>query len=133
MDNPPKLLLCIEDDEDDISLIEETALEVDSSLRFVAKHNGKEALMFLHRQKEQGYLPCLILLDYNMPVMTGREVLEELKRDNVLKKIPVIIFTTSSGQREQLVCDAYGVEMVTKPARVKEFKGILNQLLVQCI
>jgi CheY-like chemotaxis protein len=133
MDNQPKLLLCIEDDQDDIALIEEAALEFDSSLRFVAKANGKEAMMFLHRQKQQEYLPCLVLLDINMPVMNGIEVLEELKNDSAFKKIPTVVFTTSSGQREKLLCDGYGVELITKPNRVSEFKKVLAHLLVRCI
>ena len=133
MDNQPKLLLCIEDDRDDISLIEEAALDFDPSLRFVSKTNGKEAMMFLNRQKQEHYLPCLILLDINMPLMDGHEVLDALKKDEVFKEIPVIVFTTSSGQREQLLCDAYGVEMVTKPNRLAEFRKILNHLFVRCI
>jgi CheY-like chemotaxis protein len=133
MDNQPKLLLCIEDDQDDIILIEEAALEFDNFLRFVAKANGKEALMFLHRQKQENYLPCLILLDINMPVMNGIEVLEALKADIHFKKIPIVVFTTSSGHREKLLCDSYGVELITKPNRVSEFKKTLAHLLVRCI
>jgi CheY-like chemotaxis protein len=133
MDNQPKLLLSIEDDQDDIALIEEAALEFDSSLRFVAKANGKEAMMFLHRQKEENNLPCLILLDINLPLMNGKEVLEALKNDSKFKEIPIVVFTTSSGQREKLLCDAFGVEMITKPNRVFEFKKVLSHLLVRCI
>lgn len=133
MDGQPKLLLCIEDDQDDILLMEESALEFDAFMRFVAKTNGKEAVMFLQRQKQEHYLPCLILLDINMPVMGGIEVLQAIKKDEELKQIPVIVFTTSSSQREQLLCDSYGVEMVTKPNRLSEFKRVLSHLLVRCI
>jgi len=133
MHHQPKLILSIEDDQDDIALIEETALEFDPSLRFVAKGNGKEAMMFLFRQKEENYLPCLILLDFNMPVMNGKEVLNILKTDDRFKTIPVIVFTTSSGEREHLICEAYDVQMITKPNRVKEFKKVLKDLLGQCI
>ena len=133
MDNQPKLILCVEDDEDDIALIEETVNEIDSSLRIVAKPNGKEALMFLHRQKEQHYLPCLILLDFNMPVMNGKDVLDSIMKDDVFKQIHVIVFTTSSSQRERLICESYGVEIVTKPNRIAEFKRVLNHLVVRCI
>ena len=133
MDNQPKLILCVEDDEDDIALIEETVNEIDSSLRFVAKPNGKEALKFLHRQKEQHYLPCLILLDFNMPVMNGKDVLDAIMKDDAFKKIQVILFTTSSSQREQLICESYGVEIVTKPQRIAEFKRVLNHLVLRCI
>jgi CheY-like chemotaxis protein len=99
----------------------------------VAKGNGKEAMMFLFRQKEENYLPSLILLDFNMPVMNGKEVLNILKTDDRFKRIPVIVFTTSSGEREHLICKAYDVEMITKPNRVKEFKKVLKDLLGQCI
>jgi CheY-like chemotaxis protein len=133
MDSQPKLLLCVEDDGDDIALIEETAIEADSSLQFVAKSNGREAMTFLYSQKEQNSLPCLILLDINMPVMSGIEMLDALKKDERLKKIPVVVLTTSPGKREKLVCDAYGIEMVTKPDRVKEFKRVLSHLLVRCL
>jgi CheY-like chemotaxis protein len=133
MDNRPRLLLCVDDDEDDIALTEEAALDFDSSLRFVAKPNGKEAMMFLHRQKEQNYLPCLVLLDINMPLMDGREVLEAMKNDPDLKKVPIVVFTTSSGQREKQFCESYSVEFVTKPNRVAEFKKVVAQLLVRCI
>jgi CheY-like chemotaxis protein len=133
MDNRPRLLLCVDDDEDDIALTEEAALDFDSSLRFVAKPNGKEAMMFLHRQKEQNYLPCLVLLDINMPLMDGREVLEAMKNDPDLQKIPIVVFTTSSGQREKQFCESYSVEFVTKPNRVAEFKKVVAQLLVRCI
>jgi CheY-like chemotaxis protein len=133
MSDQPKLLLCIDDDEDDVALIEEAALEFDASLRFVTKANGKEAMMFLHRQKEQNYLPCLILLDINMPIMNGKEVLEILKTDLEFKKIPIVVFTTSSGQREKLLCDSLGIELITKPNRVFEFKKALTHLLVRCI
>ena len=133
MDDQPKLILCVEDDEDDIALIEETVNEIDSSLRIVAKPNGKEALMFLHRQKEQHYLPCLILLDFNMPVMNGKDVLDSIMKDDVFKQIHVIVFTTSSSLRERLICESYGVEIVTKPNRIAEFKRVLNHLVVRCI
>ncbi|MGZ8538752.1 MAG: hypothetical protein ACXWV9_10840 [Flavisolibacter sp.] len=76
----PKLLLCVEDDEDDCVWIEEASAEIDPRLVFVAKSNGKEALMFLHRQKEQNFLPCLILLDLNMTGMDGKQTLVEIKK-----------------------------------------------------
>jgi CheY-like chemotaxis protein len=133
MEEQPKLLLCIDDDEDDILLIEEAVLQFDSSMRFVAKGNGKQALMFLHRQKEEKNLPCLILLDINMPVMNGVEVLQALKNDEELAKIPIVIFSTYCGAREKLLCESFGIDMITKPNRVSEFRKVLAHLLVRCI
>lgn len=133
MSNQPKLLLCVDDDPDDTALIEEAAFEFDPSLRFVAKTNNKEAMMFLHRQKEHNYLPCLILLDSNIPFTNGTEVLEALKKDSGFTQIPIVVFTSSSGQREKLLCDAFGVELIRKPDRLPEFKKLLAHLLARCI
>lgn len=129
MRNPPKLLLYIEDDLDDIALMQDIIHEVAPALRFVAEHNGRKALQFLSYQKQQNDLPCFILLDFNMPIMNGEDVLEALKKDDLLQKIPTAVFTTSSGLREQSICEAYGVEMVTKPAKISDFKKIISHLI----
>jgi CheY-like chemotaxis protein len=126
----PKLLLCIEDDEDDRISIEEAATETDPKLVFVAKPNGREALTFLNHQKEQHQLPCLILLDINMPVMNGKETLVAIKKDPVLKDIPIIVFTTSSSKLDQLFCEQYGADMVTKPLRQYDLKRVIEQVVL---
>lgn len=130
MQTAPKLLLCVEDDSDDIAIIEDTVHEIDDSMLFVSKPNGKEALIFLNRQKQAGYLPNFILLDLNMPIMDGVQVLEELKKDPIIKNIPVTVFTTSSSEEDQQRCRVYGVEMVTKPSRLYEFKTIVTEVVL---
>jgi CheY-like chemotaxis protein len=130
MSQPPKLLLCVEDDEDDCALIEEAATGVNPRLIFVMKSNGKEALMFLNRQKADGYLPCLILLDMNMPLMDGRQTLVAIKKDTALQNIPVVIFTTSSSRTDRFFCEQYGVDMVTKPDNISELKKVVTHLVL---
>src|SRR3982751_3548574 len=110
MSNQPKLLLCVEDDEDDCGWIEEAATGIDPRLVFVAKHNGNDALNFLHRQKELHFLPCLILLDINMPIMDGRQTLIAIRNDPSFRDIPVVVFTTSSSKADQLFCESYQAE-----------------------
>jgi CheY-like chemotaxis protein len=130
MSELPKLLLCIEDDEDDRAFIEEAATEADPKLIFVAKVNGREAMMFLNRQKEQDQLPCLILLDINMPLMNGRETLIAIKKDPALKNIPVVVFTTSSNKADEIFCEQYGADMVTKPVRPLELKRVIEHVVL---
>jgi CheY-like chemotaxis protein len=130
MSTTPRLLLCIEDDEDDSLWIEEAALEVDPQLIFVNKPNGRDALYFLNRQKEQHYLPCLILLDINMPVMNGKETLAAIKRDPAFNKIPVIVFSTSFHITDVHFCEQHGVELITKPDKVKEFKRKIQHIVL---
>jgi CheY-like chemotaxis protein len=126
----PKLLLCIEDDEDDCAWIEEAAREADHKLVFVNKQNGRDALMFLNRQKEHNYLPCLILLDINMPVMDGKQTLAALKKDAVFQTIPVVMFSTSSTAADRLFCEHLGVELISKPNQLSEFKRLVHDLVV---
>ena len=130
MSELPKLLLCIEDDEDDRAFIEEAATETDPKLVFVAKANGREAMTYLNRQKEHDQLPCLILLDINMPLMNGKETLVAIRKDPVLKNIPVIVFTTSSSKADQVFCEQYGADMVTKPVRPMEIKRVIEHLVL---
>jgi CheY-like chemotaxis protein len=130
MSEVPKLLLCIEDDEDDCIWIEEAAQEIDPKMVFVAKPNGRDALAFLNRQIEQNYLPCLILMDINMPVMDGRQTLSIIKKDPVFKDIPLVVFTTSSSKTDVFFCEQYGVDIITKPNRIGELKKSIRQLVV---
>ncbi|GAC1705256.1 MAG: response regulator [Flavisolibacter sp.] len=130
MSSLPKLLLCIEDDEDDCYWIQEAAKEIDSQLVFVNKKNGSEALSFLTKQKEHHYLPCLILMDINMPVMDGRETLKNLKKDPILCEVPIIVFSTSNSVTDKLFCEKFGVELVTKPQRWEEFRKIIQHVVL---
>ena len=130
MSDQPKLLLCIEDDEDDCTWIAEAAAEVDPAIVFVNKRNGREALQFLNNQKSHHYLPCLILLDINMPVMNGKETLITIKKDPVLKEIPIIVFTTSTNMMDVTFCERFGVDLITKPQTLGEFKRIVEYLVL---
>jgi CheY-like chemotaxis protein len=126
----PKLLLCIEDDTDDSLWIEEAAKEIDPAIVFVHKPNGREGLTFLQKAKGIGELPCLILLDINMPVMDGKEALKAIKSDSELKRIPIVVFTTSNNKSDQFYCDSYGADFITKPERVAELKRKVRQIVL---
>jgi CheY-like chemotaxis protein len=62
--------------------------------------------------------------------MDGRETLVEIKNDPELASIPLLVFTTSSSKVDQAFCEQYGVEMVTKPGRAKEFKEVIQGLVL---
>lgn len=130
MSDTPRLFLCIEDDEDDCAWIEEAACEIDPSLQFVSQPNGRDALAFLKRLKDQHHLPCLILLDMNMPVMDGKQTLVALKKDPDFQHIPVVMFTTSSSRADKLFCEMWGADMITKPERINELKTAVRKLVL---
>lgn len=98
----------------------------------VEVRNGQEALAFLSESKAQAHLPCLIILDINMPVMDGKETLSILKRTEGYKEIPVVVFTTSNSELDKLFCKKHQVEMITKPPHYKSLESAVLRLLEFC-
>lgn len=89
-----KFVLLIDDDIDEQQFIVDAFAEAGPAYRVVCFDNGKRGLSFLQRLAEEE-LPCLIILDYDMPVMTGADVLIQLQQMPRLKNIPVVIHSNS--------------------------------------
>jgi CheY-like chemotaxis protein len=94
--------------------------------------DGVEALAYLRRQGpnyRNAVQPDLILLDLNLPKMDGREVLEEIKADESLKRIPVVVLTTSAAEED--VARAYGSHAncyITKPVELDQFLSVIQSI-----
>ena len=104
-------ILLVEDNPDHAKLIAEALADNSSRIeRLHAVHDGEEALAFLRRQGEYSGAPRpqLVLLDLNLPKMDGREVLAEIKGDDDLRSIPVVVLTTSQSREDILQC--YGLK-----------------------
>lgn len=120
----PIEILLVEDNPGDARLTEEALKEgkVTNSLSTVK--DGVEALAFLRREAgyENAPRPDLVLLDLNMPRMDGRQVLEQIKEDDDLKMIPVVVLTTSRSHDDinrayDLNCNCY----IAKPVDLEQF------------
>jgi len=125
----PVHILLVEDNEGDILLTKEAFEECQVKTNISVAKNGQEALDFLYKKGtfKTAEKPDLILLDINIPIYNGHEVLEKIKNDVVLKKIPVIMLTTSSSKKDinksyENYCNSY----VEKPLNISEF---LNAIL----
>ena len=125
-------ILWADDDMDDLMLMRQVLQELGDNYNIAEVHNGKEALDYLQEGKQANTLPCLIILDMNMPVMDGKETLSRLKKDEALKEIPVVFFTTSNSQIDKLYCKHQGVEMITKPPQYANLKEAVQKLLKYC-
>lgn len=122
-------ILWADDDIDDLMLMRHVLNDLGNDYQITEVHNGQEALNYLQAAKEENALPCLIILDMNMPVLDGKETLTKLRKDEVLKDIPVVFFTTSSSQMDKLYCKHNEVEMITKPPQYASLKETVQRLL----
>jgi CheY-like chemotaxis protein len=123
----PARVLLVEDGHVQTLLVKTALADLPQLDLLHAAKNGVEAIEFLMRVN--GPLPDLILLDINMPEKNGFEVLRELKSDPVLRKIPVIVFTTSDCQEDiDLAYEIGANTFVTKPVTLGDLKQVLDRI-----
>jgi len=117
-------VLLVEDNEGDILLTQEAFEESKVKTKISVVRNGQEALEFIFKRGafKDASKPDLILLDINIPIFNGHEVLKQIKEDPLLKKIPVVMLTTSSNQKD--IDQAYlnhTNSYVKKPLNMEDF------------
>ena len=138
----PILILMAEDDADDRLLVKEALEEsrVLNELRFV--EDGEELLEYLRRQgryaaAEESPRPGLVLLDLNMPRKDGREALREIKADPELRRIPIVVMTTSKAEEDIFRSyDSGASSYITKPVtfeRLVELMKTLGQYWIEFV
>jgi CheY-like chemotaxis protein len=114
-----KPILLIEDDDVDALTTKRALNDIKVTNQLVHKVNGEEGVEYLKNGEEK---PCVILLDLNMPRMNGFEFLKVIKDDELLKKIPVIVLTTSDTDYNIVESYELGVAgYITKPVDYKQF------------
>ena len=127
----PVEILLVEDNPGDVRLTREALKDAPVLNQVHVAADGAEALAFLRREGRYGEAPRadLILLDLNLPKKDGRSVLAEIKQDQALKHIPVIVLTTSQAEQDilasyRLAANAY----VAKPVDLEQFLGAVRSI-----
>lgn len=131
MNLKPIEILLAEDNPGDARLTLEGFKDAKIKNNITVVEDGKEALAYLHHEGpyENTALPDLILLDLNMPKKSGREVLAEIKADEELRRIPVLVFTISNAERD--ILEAYDLQanaFITKPIDLNEFLTVVKSM-----
>ena len=124
-------ILLVEDNPGDVRLTQEAFKESKLTNRLHVVRDGEEALAFLRREGPYAHAarPDLILLDLNLPKRDGREVLAVIKADGALKRIPVVVLTTSKA--EQDILRAYELHAncyITKPMDLDQFIAVVQSI-----
>lgn len=127
----PAHILLVEDNDGDILLTIEAFEECKVKTEISIAKNGQEALDFLFNRGAfiDAKKPDLILLDINIPILNGHEVLQEIKSDPTLKKIPVIILTTSSNQKDiDKAYENHTNSYIKKPLEIEDFLNVIKKI-----
>ena len=127
----PVEILLVEDNPGDVRLTQEAFKESKILNNLSVAMDGEEAMAFLRREGEYGTAPCpdLILLDLNLPKKDGREVLAEIKSDERLRQIPVVVLTISKAEED--IVRSYNLSAncyITKPIDFDQFISVVPSI-----
>jgi CheY-like chemotaxis protein len=126
----PSILL-VEDNAGDVRLTREALREAEVEVDLVAVPDGEEALAFLRLEGEHAGArrPDLVLLDLNLPKRNGLEVLEDIRSDPALRRLPVIMLTTSSAAHDVSACyDRGASSYIVKPLDLDDFTSVVRAI-----
>ena len=127
----PIEILLVEDNPGDVRLTREALRDAKVRNHMSAAPDGVEALAFLRRQGQYAHVlrPDVILLDLNLPKKDGRQVLAEIKTDPDLKRIPVVVLTTSEAEED--ILKAYNLHAnayIAKPVDLEKFIAVIKSI-----
>ena len=128
-DGAPIKVLNVEDNPGDVELAKEALRETSLTLDLHVAEDGAEALDFLRNETPDAPRTDLVLLDLNMPKVSGHEVLEEMKNDPDLRLIPVVVFTSSSAREDiEAAYDRYANCYITKPGDLDDLVDVVRAI-----
>jgi CheY-like chemotaxis protein len=125
-------ILYIDDDADDLMLISEAFERYTDHLTVVHANNGVEGLKTLEKMHKEHKLPCLVVIDINMPIMDGKQMLRKLRDHDAYKHLPVVMFSTSDSLAEHEFAEKYDAEFVSKPSKYLELEALVGQFVSKC-
>ncbi|ABB73471.1 Response regulator receiver domain-containing protein [Nitrosospira multiformis ATCC 25196] len=122
-----KPILLVEDDQVDMMKVTRALKEIGVTNQVVHRENGEDALNYL--RDEDSEKPCLILLDLSMPIINGLEFLQAVKKDGRLRRIPVVVLTTSDDQQDKLNGFNFGAAgYMGKPVDYTQFVKVIRSI-----
>jgi CheY-like chemotaxis protein len=129
---PRNIVFYADDDLDDLELVKEAFAQYSKGVEVITATDGSKALSYLNNLSKSDTLPCLVILDINMPVINGKEVLMRLREMDHLQSVPAVLFSTSSQPVDKNFAKRYNAGFITKPIDVKQMEFIADQFIEHC-
>lgn len=126
------IVLYADDDSDDLELVQESFSLYSNNVEVITVPDGRQALLYLEQLEDADPAPCLIILDINMPVINGKDVLKQIRKLTRFESVPVVLFTTSSLPRDEDFAKKFNAGFVTKPLDVSQMEMITELFIDHC-
>jgi CheY-like chemotaxis protein len=125
-------ILIVDDDEDDRFMLQQAFEAVNNNLKLEIKSSGEDAIAYLQTVPEE-HVPCLIVLDYNMPIFNGKDMLQHICKIEKVAAVPKVVLSTSNSPYLVEDCLSNGaIAFKVKPNIFKELVVVANELLEIC-
>lgn len=132
MKTEQKTILYVDDDQDDLAMFRQAVEATGLGYNIVEAFDGVHGLELLQQMKQTGSLPCLIVLDINMPRMDGKQTLVAIQSKPELASIPIVLYSTSSSQLDKTFSESKKVELISKPFSFESLFRVTHKLLAHC-
>jgi CheY-like chemotaxis protein len=126
-----KIIFYADDDPDDRELLREAFVCYDE-IDLITTTNGGQALEYFTTLSLMELSPCLIILDINMPLVNGKEVLIKIRAMDTFKNTPAVLFTTSASEEDKQFAKKYNAGFITKPIGLKQMEKIADIFIEHC-
>lgn len=125
------IILYAEDDLDDLFIVQQ-AFERHDHIQVRHAPDGRKALQMLEEMLQENYLPCLLILDINMPAMNGKETLQAVRNHAQLKHLPAVLFSTSNNPNDISFAGSHDAILITKPVDFSDLEKIALTFVERC-
>ncbi|HEY4151642.1 MAG TPA: response regulator [Chitinophagaceae bacterium] len=129
---PKSIVLYADDDPEDRELVIEAFDPYTHHVEVITFPEGKSLLEYLRRLPLHVQAPCLVILDINMPLVNGRECLQQLRQLDRFGSVPVVLFTTSSMPHDREFARRHNAGFITKPTGITELERITEEFISHC-
>jgi len=123
-------IIYVDNDPDDILLMTEAFCAI-PQYNLVAFESGSQLFDYLAGVQDE-HFPCLILLDINMPLLSGWDVLAALRNMSWFRSLPVVMYSTSSGGADRVQAEKFGVEIIQKPMHFDQMEEVCRKITAHC-